>query len=171
MKYLMMKNCHKWFKHWFNKLHILEKTIFWCAIKTYKKTVSLIKTNFELFLVRYLFQNQLEEFCNFLIAGNYIECDKNIQFYTEHKWEGVVFCADPNFSNEDNPWYDWVKINWGSKNHLNLFLPNYWFLSIFYFAFVKHFVMEVQQFQNQVFMPLPIHLKTRWMKKLIKYHY
>ena len=50
-----------------------------------------------------------------MIAGNYIECDKNIQFCTEHKQEVVVFHADPYFSNEDNPWYDWVKINWGSK--------------------------------------------------------
>ena len=62
-----------------------------------------------------LFQNQLEELCNFLITENYIECDKNNEFYTEHKHEGVVFHADPNFNNENIPWYDWVKINWGSK--------------------------------------------------------
>ena len=62
-----------------------------------------------------LFQNQLEELCNFLITENYIVCDKNIEFYTEHTREGVVFRADPNFNNENIPWYDWVKINWGSK--------------------------------------------------------
>lgn len=38
-----------------------------------------------------------------------------IQFFTQHNREGIIYRADPQFKKGKQPWYDWVKVDWGTR--------------------------------------------------------
>lgn len=39
-----------------------------------------------------------------------------IQFFTQHNREGIIYRADPQFKKGKQPWYDWVKVDWGTRD-------------------------------------------------------
>jgi hypothetical protein len=40
-----------------------------------------------------------------------------IKFFTQHNRNGTIFRADPQFHKiTKQPWYDWVKVDWGNQN-------------------------------------------------------
>jgi hypothetical protein len=41
-----------------------------------------------------------------------------IKFFTQHNRNGIIFRADPQFHKVNKqPWYDWVKVDWGTPNN------------------------------------------------------
>jgi hypothetical protein len=62
-----------------------------------------------------LFYNQLIKECLKAIKNKYLKAP--IKFFTQHNRFGNIFRGDPAFHKEKNePWYDWVMVNWGNEN-------------------------------------------------------
>jgi hypothetical protein len=65
-----------------------------------------------------IFMDQLvSECCNAIITGN---LKAPIKFFTQYNRNGIIYRADPQFQKKSKqPWYDWVKVNWGEDNNNN----------------------------------------------------
>jgi hypothetical protein len=61
-----------------------------------------------------IFLKQLFLECYKAVDNGYLKAP--IKFFTQHNRNGIIFRADPQFHKiTKNPWYDWVKVNWGNK--------------------------------------------------------
>ena len=63
-----------------------------------------------------IFMDQLVNECRDAINMGNLKAP--IQFFTQYNRNGIIYRADPQFHKKSKqPWYDWVKVNWGEDNN------------------------------------------------------
>jgi hypothetical protein len=65
------------------------------------------------------FYTMLVTECSKAIKSNYLK--PPIRFFTQHNRSGNIFRADPQFHKKSQePWYDWVMVDWGNEDEDNV---------------------------------------------------